>query len=129
MDAAEKKLLKWFSALDGEGRGQVLAFTEFLYERRPNPQPLVAEPLKIPRPTEESVVKAIRRLAETYPMLDNAKMLHETSMFMSQHVMQGRPAVEVVDDLELLFSRHFDQWREEQRAETSAEPPVDGAGG
>ncbi len=117
MDADEKKLLKWFSALDDEGRGQLLAFAEFLHERRPQREPDTAEPLDIPRPTEESVVKAIRRLAETYPMLDNAKMLHETSMFMSQHVMQGRPAVEVIDDLELLFRRHFDQWREERAGE------------
>ena len=124
MDASEKKLLKWFSALDGEGRGQLLAFAEFLYGRRPK-APEVTAPVAIPRPLKESVVKAVRRLSETYPMLDRAKVLHETSMLMSQHVMQGRPAVEVIDDLELLFRRHFDDWSEEQ-AEDSAAPPVEG---
>ncbi|GAB6044338.1 hypothetical protein [Endothiovibrio diazotrophicus] len=103
--------MKWFSALDGEGRGQLLAFAEFLYGRRPR-KPEVVEPREIPRPTEESVVKAIRRLSESYPMLDRGKVLHETSMLMSQHVMQGRPAVEVVDDLELLFRRHYGEWRQ-----------------
>ena len=118
MDASDKKLLKWFSALDGEGRGQLLAFAEFLHGRRPR-APEVSVPVEIERPTEESVVKAIRRLSDTYPMLDRAKVLHETSMLMSQHVMQGRPAVEVIDDLELLFRRHFEDWNEE-RAEDAA---------
>ena len=117
MDASEKKLLKWFSALDGEGRSQLLAFAEFLYERRPKEATAAVAPLEIPRPTEESVVKAIRRLSDTYPMLDRAKVLHETSMLMSQHVMQGRHAVEVIDDLELLFRRHYDQWRDDRREE------------
>ena len=130
MENAEKRLLRWFSDLNGEGRAHLLAFAEFLHGRHSKAEPVISEPLAIPRPVEESVVKSIRRLAATYPMLDNSKMLHETSMMMSQHVMQGRPAAEVIDDLELLFRRHFERWSEERAVEAREEASAaDGVGG
>lgn len=85
----------------------VLAFAEFLTQRA-EPVREMPPPVDIPRPDQESVVKAIKRLAATYPMLDRAKMLNETSILMTQHVMQGRDAVEVIDELEILFRRHYE---------------------
>jgi hypothetical protein len=45
----------------------------------------------MPRPSQESVVAAIKRLSKTYEMLDRGPMLNETSALMSAHVLQGRP--------------------------------------
>ncbi len=109
MSSADERLLELFRRLPAAEQETALAFVEFLVTRsgvdvEPAPVP---EPQPIPRPDNESVIAAIRRLSESYPMLDRSKMLHETSGLMAQHVMQGRAAAEVIDELELLFRRHY----------------------
>lgn len=70
------------------------------------------EPEYLPRPAEEKVVAAVKRLSQTYFMLDKKKMLGVTSDLVTQHVLQGRGAVEVIDELEELFSRHYQQLKQ-----------------
>ena len=53
------------------------------------------------------VTMAIRRLVRTYPMLDPKRLMAEASQFMAQHALNGRPAVEVIDELEKVFARHY----------------------
>lgn len=89
---------------------QLLDYAEFLVARYPIAK-AIAEPEAIPRPAQESVVSAIKRLAATYPMLDRAKMLNETSVLMTQHVLQGREAGEVIEELEIIFQRHYTVWK------------------
>ncbi len=106
----EQKLRRLYRSLDEEGKRTLLAFAEFLAERRQEAAPADAplpEPLDIPRPENESVPKAIRRLAETYPMIDRDRLFQQTSALMAQHVMQGRPAAEVIDELEALFAETY----------------------
>jgi hypothetical protein len=87
----------------------VFAFVEFLAARNPATDAAVPqEPLAIPRPAEESVVKAIKRLRETYPMLNPDKLLHETSGLMMKHIMHGKPSIEVINELEALFARYYE---------------------
>ncbi len=106
----EKHLLDLYRGLSEEQRATVLAFLEFLDSRNPKEEQAVAEaPLAIPRPAQESVVKALKRLRETYPMLDPGKLLHEASDHMQQHVLRGKPASQVIDDLEILFARHYEK--------------------
>jgi len=108
MTADERRLLRLFRALSASRQVGLLDYAEFLLARVvPEPEPVAQTPLEIARPAQESVVKAIKRLRETYPMLDRAKLIHETSALMSQHLVQGRKAAEVIDDLEALFARHF----------------------
>ena len=40
-------------------------------------------------------------------MLDKPQLLNESSVLMTQHVMQGRDVNEVIDDLEVLFARFY----------------------
>jgi len=108
MAPEEKRLLQLLRRLPPSDRETLLSFAEFLAARAPGPD-LPREPLPIPRPREEKVVHAIRRLRETYPMLDHGKMLNEVSQLMTQHVVQGRPAAEVIDELELLFRAHYER--------------------
>ncbi len=114
MTSPEKRLLRLFRDLDEQGRDTLLAFAEFL-NTRAAPQPLseLPEPELIPRPDKESVVAAIKRLSASYSMLDKGRMLNDTSSLMTQHVMQGRPANEVVDELEEVFRRHYEQLKQE----------------
>lgn len=108
MTAAERRLLRLFRALSESKQAGLLDYAEFLLARVTPAAEVVAQtPLDIPRPAQESVVKAIKRLRDTYPMLDRAKLIHETSALMSQHLVQGRSAVDVIDQLETLFQRHY----------------------
>lgn len=107
---AEKRLLEFYERLPEAERKSLLDFAEFLAERAGSPQPEVPQqPLAIPRPEEENVVAAMKRLRETYPMIDHSKLLHECSGLMAEHMMQGRPAPEVIDELENIFLKHYEK--------------------
>ena len=90
---------------------QLLEFAEFLAERHPLPEPAAYEPLDIARPESETVVSAMKRLRASYPMLDAEKLLHETSTLMSAHLLQGKPADKIIDELERVFQRHYEAFR------------------
>ncbi len=109
MTADERRLLRLYRALSPSRREGLFDYAEFLLSRaQPEAPEVPSEPLDIPRPTQESVVKAIKRLRETYPMLDRARILHETSALMTQHLVHGKSAPEVIDELEILFRHHFE---------------------
>jgi len=115
MTADERRLLRLFRALNGSKQAGLFDYAEFLLARAlPEAESVPQSPQDIPRPDQESVVKAIKRLRETYPMLDRAKLIHETSALMSQHLVQGRTAVEVINDLEVLFQRHYQSQQDPQ---------------
>jgi hypothetical protein len=108
----ERELLHLFRKLGKQNQATLQAFVHFLYERELSEQAVEdeisrLEPKSISRPEDESVIGAIRRLSETFYMLDRSKMLHETSGLMSEHLLQGRDAMEVIDELEVMFQRHF----------------------
>lgn len=109
MNRLEKRLRDILDQLPPAQADQLIEYAEFLLSRHASAVPARTEPLDIPRPGEETVVRAIKRLRETYPMLDAAKLLNETSGLMSQHVVQGRNAVEVIDELEILFRTHYER--------------------
>lgn len=109
MNSSERELLELYRQLNPEQQQTAQDFLTFLCSRKlplaPADAPL---PLAIPRPEQESVVKAIKRLRATYPMLEPNKLLHDTSNQMSRHMIHSVPAVEVIDELELVFRRHYD---------------------
>jgi len=86
----------------------LLEYAEFLLERY-GAAPTTGDPLDIPRAENETVVAAIKRLRASYPMLDAAKLLNETSALMSDHALRGRDAGAVIDELEQLFRRHYER--------------------
>lgn len=114
MKPIEKTLLDRFNRLAAPEREMLLSFAEFLCARSSGVEVLdsqpPAEPRDIPRPEQESVVAAIKRLSDTYHMLEKPKLLNETSALMTQHVMQGRDLVEVIDEMETIFRRHYEEW-------------------
>ncbi len=105
----EKRLQQIYKDLPDEQQQQLLDYAEYLAERHPPQQPESTEVVEIARPEEESVVEAIKRLSKSYHMIDRSKMLHETAGLMTQHMMQGREAAEVIDDLEALFKRYYQE--------------------
>ena len=55
------------------------------------------------------MVKSFNLLLATYPMLDARKLLNQTSDLMTQHLVQGREALEVIEELEILFRSHYEK--------------------
>jgi hypothetical protein len=112
----ERRLRDILASLSEAQAAMLLEFAEFLAARQglaldvtEEAAPATPQPADIPRPEKESVVKAVKRLAATYPMLDRSKMLNETSTLMTQHIMHGRETVEVIDELEIMFRRHYEK--------------------
>jgi hypothetical protein len=109
-----RRLAKLFRELAPSDRETLLALADFLARRaRPDDSAKSAPrtPLALPRPATESVVGAIKRLSRTYDMLDRGSLLNETSALMSAHVLKGRAAALVIDELEALFARHYQDYR------------------
>lgn len=121
MSNEQNRLLEIFAALAPGERDTLLAFAEFLAARSPAAAPPAALTAKvpaelpvaqlIPRPEQESVVAALKRLSLTYPMLDKNKLLTETSGLVTKHIMERREAAGVIDELEAIFLAHYQAWR------------------
>lgn len=113
MTPEEKRLLQSYRALSEASRQSLLDYAEFLAAREPatpaRPE-AAGKPLDIPRPADESVIKAVKRLMQTYPMLERDKLLHETTAQVTRNVIHKHPAAEVIDELELIFKRHYDAY-------------------
>lgn len=113
MKGEEKRLLGLFEQLDSGQRQTLMAFAGFLAARATQAGDAApAAPLPVARPATETVVMAIKRLTQTYPMLDRRKLFGETSRFMAQHALEGRPAAEVIDELEIVFARHYEKLKD-----------------
>lgn len=108
MKQTEKRLREILDQLPEAQQRSLLDYAEFLLSRAA-PEAPIGAPLDIPRPADESVVLAIKRLRATYPMLDPAKLLNETYELMTQHTVKGRDRAEVIDELELVFRRHYER--------------------
>ncbi|MBI3774971.1 MAG: hypothetical protein HY273_05360 [Gammaproteobacteria bacterium] len=102
----QRRLVALFELMSDRGREMLLEYAEFLAVRHQRPIASL-EPLNIPRPETETVVAAIRRLVETFPMLERGALFNETSGLMAQHMMYARPAPEVINQLEVLFQQHY----------------------
>jgi len=104
---SSQSLASIFEDLPEKDQTTLFEFAEFLKSRAPEPASKITEPLGLLRPEEESVVSAIKRLKKNYPMVSQKEMLNETSEFMMQHMMQGKSAPDVIDELELLFESKY----------------------
>jgi hypothetical protein len=119
-----RHLLRLFRALGPDDRSTLVAFAEFLAARARQEEttaqaPLAPEP--IPRPERETVVAAIKRLSRTYHMLDRSALLNETSSLMTSHILSGRDAQGVIDDIEAVFARHYDEYVQSQSRQGSGD--------
>ena len=110
----ERKLCKLYKTLNKADQHSLMSFAEFLAKRNQDledtQQAILATPLDIPRPENESVIKAVRRLKETYPMLNTDGMFDNISALMTSHIMEARPAESVIDELEALFAQYYEDF-------------------
>lgn len=117
-----KRLMSLFRSLSEPRQQALLDFAEFLAGKESADLAAAppAEPLAIPRPAQENVVKAIQRLMQTYPMLDRNRIFHEASAQMTRHLVHGVAAVEAIDELERIFARQYQQHLEAVKKDVEA---------
>jgi len=114
----QRLLLRMFSRLDAPRRASLQAFAEFLCQQQEQEEqgtaasaaPEPRTPVDIPRPEEESVVAAMRRLSKTFPMIDRDALLDRAASLMTAHMLQGQPAAQVIDELEALFAEQYQNY-------------------
>ena len=118
METTEKHLLQLFSQLAAGDQATLLAFAEFLYGRGSFGETMAAaepvvieEPGQIERPAEESIVGCLKRLSNSYPMLDKNVMLRATSELVATSLMKGGDTVVAIDELEEIFRIQYEQLR------------------
>ncbi len=106
---AGKRLTSIFKGLSATRQQALLEYAEFLAGKEGSETALAppAEPLPIPRPEKENVVKAIQRLMQTYPMLERNHIFHEASAQMTRHLIHGVAAADAIDELERIFARQY----------------------
>jgi hypothetical protein len=119
----QKKILGILGRLSAADQQSVTSFAEFLLSRAqsdtavsPSPSTTavdIPEPKLVPRPKDERVVAAVKRLSKAYFMLDKSKMLGVTSDLVTQHILQGREAADVIDELEKVFADHYRQLKQD----------------
>ncbi|MDH5611433.1 MAG: Crp/Fnr family transcriptional regulator [Gammaproteobacteria bacterium] len=107
MSRKTKSLIDIFETLNEERQTSVLEFAEFLQSKGNLVIKEIAEPVDIPRPEKETVVGAIKRLKQTYPMIDSMKVFSSASELMTDHMVKGRDAVEVIDEMEKIFENFY----------------------
>lgn len=121
-----RQLMKLYRRLDEPERRSLLDFAAFLVARKGDGQMdagslnegshpsgsdslnrMPLEPQHETPPENETVVGAIRRLRRVYPMIDGGQVLHQASALMAAHLVHGRPAPEVILELEGLFATQY----------------------
>jgi hypothetical protein len=98
-----KALADLFNTLDKERQESLFDYAEFLQSKGGLLKQEVTEPVDVPRPESESVVGAIKRMKQTYPMIDSMKVFAVASNLMTDHMVKGRDAEEVINEIEALF--------------------------
>jgi hypothetical protein len=107
MSRDTENLIKIFETLDAERQKSLLEFAGFLQSKGNLVAKEVAEPIESPRPDNETVVGAIKRLKSSYPMIDSMKVFSSASELMTEHMIKGRDADEVIDEMERIFEDFY----------------------
>ncbi|MEE9325687.1 MAG: hypothetical protein V3U71_00215 [Cocleimonas sp.] len=118
----ERELIKLFKALDSVNQHSLLSYADFLQQRSAGitensseEKEVATEPLDIPRPENESVIKGIKRLTANYPMVDKESILHPIAGLMTSHMVSGKKAEDVIDELEVLFSAEYQKTKNNKK--------------
>jgi hypothetical protein len=102
-----KALADLFNKLDKDRQQSLFDYAEFLQSKGGIVPADIAEPVDIPKPENESVVGAIKRMKQSYPMIDSMEVFTVASNLMTDHMVKGRDAEEVINEIEALFKETY----------------------
>jgi len=106
-----------YEAMDDQRKQSLSDFADFLYAQADPISKEIPPPEDISRPETETVVGAIKRLKLTYPMIGSMAVFSKASALMTEHMVNGRNVIEVVDEMEILFVDAYDELVQENTPE------------
>jgi hypothetical protein len=104
-----KALADIFNTLDSDQQQSLFDYAEFLQSKGATGKQEISDPVNIPRPENETVVGAIKRLKQSYPMIDSMEVFAIASNLMTDHMIKGRDAEEVINEIEALFENTYEK--------------------
>lgn len=102
-------LVELYQSLDDERRASLCDYADFLLAKAGPVSREIPPPEDIARPESETVVGAVKRLKSKYHMIDSMSVFSAASSLMTDHMVKGRDAAEVIDEMELLFEEAYDK--------------------
>ena len=102
-----KALIDLYESMDDERKLSLCDFADFLYAKAGPVSKEVPAPEDVPRPQEETVVGAVKRLKVKYHMVESMTVFSAASALMTDHMVKGRDVVEVIDEMEVLFENAY----------------------
>lgn len=100
---SSKALIDLYESLDDERKLSLCDFAEFIYAKAGPVVKEIPAPDDAPRPEQETVVGAVKRLKTKYHMVESMTVFSAASSLMTDHMVKGRNLVEVIDEMEALF--------------------------
>jgi len=115
MKKRSRELDTLMSRLDGKHQQAIVDYATFLVQQYKIQTPVEAglKPKAIARPEQETVIGAIKRLKKTYYMIDSDTLLDETSSLMGKHILRGREASAVINELQSIFQLKYEKYLEQ----------------
>ena len=104
---SSKELIDLYEAMDDERKLSLCDFADFLYAKAGPVVKEIPAPEEVPRPEQETVVGAVKRLKIKYHMVESMTVFSAASSLMTDHMVKGRDVVEVIDEMEVLFEEAY----------------------
>ena len=102
-------LIEIYEAMDDERKSSLADFADFLYAKADPINKEILPPEDIARPEKETVVGAVKRLKESYHMIESMSVFSAASELMTDHMVKGRDVVEVINEMEILFENAYNK--------------------
>ena len=104
---SSKELIDLYEAMDDERKRSLCDFADFLYAKAGPVVKEIPPPEDVPRPEQETVVGAVKRLKTKYHMVESMTVFSAASSLMTDHMVKGRDVAEVIDEMEVLFEEAY----------------------
>ncbi len=104
---SSQDLIDLYEAMDDNRKKSLSDFADFLYAQAEPITKEIPPPDDVPRPEQETVVGAVKRLKIKYHMVESMAVFSEASSLMTDHMVKGRDVVEVIDEMEVLFEAAY----------------------
>ena len=109
-ESLKKQLGHCFEQLDENNQKGLVLYAQFLLQQQVPKDIVIEKPEFVPGPENEKVVAAIKRLSAIYFMIDKKHVLDKSSQLMTEHMLNGRDAVSVINELEQLFDGEYQNY-------------------
>ena len=105
--------LELYESLDETRQASLADYAQYLLDKHGSITKELPQQVDIPRPDEETVVGAIKRLKQTYPMIESMQVFSSASSLMTDHMIKGRVANEVINEMEKIFEDFYNEMLKE----------------